>query len=261
VSIYTIGEAAERTGFSASTLRYYESIGLVSAVQRTAAGYRTYDDSALAKVSFIARAKGLGCTLDEITDLISVWDDDECEPVQRRLHELVTAKIADAQGRAAELVAFTSQLQGAAARLGAPAGDGACDEGCACMSDGAAANQAANATPTANANPTGSTPVTLIPGRPEIACTLDASAMPGRVDDWRALLARASARESLPDGGLRIGFDDRVAIDEIARLAAAEQGCCAFFSFAITVDAQGTALEVRAPEGAADVVSALFGGS
>jgi DNA-binding transcriptional MerR regulator len=255
VSIYTIGEAAERTGFSASTLRYYEGIGLVSAVQRTAAGYRTYDDSALARLSFIARAKGLGCTLDEITDLISVWDDDECEPVQRRLHELVTAKIADAQRRAAELVAFTAQLQGAAARLGAPAGQGACDEGCACMSDGAAANQAANATPTA------STPVTLLPTRPEIACTLDASAMPGRVDDWRALLARVTARESLPDGGLRIGFDDRVGIGEIARLAAAEQGCCAFFSFAITVDARGTALEVRAPEGAAEVVSALFGGS
>ena len=45
----------------------------------------------------------------------------------------------------------------------------------------------------------------------------------------------------------------------VIRLAAAEQDCCRFFGFAITVDDRGVALEVRAPHDALDVVHALFG--
>ncbi len=48
-------------------------------------------------------------------------------------------------------------------------------------------------------------------------------------------------------------------LPELARLVAAEQRCCAFFAFAITVDARGMALEVRAPEGAGAVIASLFG--
>lgn len=59
VSVYTIGEAADRTGFSASTLRYYEGIGLAAPSARTDAGYRLYDDDGLARLAFVARAKQL----------------------------------------------------------------------------------------------------------------------------------------------------------------------------------------------------------
>lgn len=64
-----IKEVAERTGFSAPTLRYYEEIGLLPAPTRTAAGYRTYDEATVERLAFIARAKWLGCSLDEIADL------------------------------------------------------------------------------------------------------------------------------------------------------------------------------------------------
>ena len=57
----------------------------------------------------------------------------------------------------------------------------------------------------------------------------------------------------------RIAFDAALPLDGLARLAAAEQRCCAFFSFAITLDHHGAALEVRAPDGAGDMVAALFG--
>lgn len=56
MSTYTISEAAGRSGFSPSALRYYEGIGLVSP-RRTAAGYRLYDDRAVARLAFIGRAK------------------------------------------------------------------------------------------------------------------------------------------------------------------------------------------------------------
>jgi hypothetical protein len=94
---------------------------------------------------------------------------------------------------------------------------------------------------------------------PAIACTLAPDAMPDRLADWRALLDRARARIPMSDGGLRVELGADVSIEALARLVAAEQGCCAFFSFAITVDSRGTALEVRAPEDASEIVTALFG--
>lgn len=134
----TIGEAAERSGFSASALRYYEGIGLVEPHTRTGAGYRLYDDGTLARLAFISRAKQLGCSLEEITDLVGIWDGERCGPVQGRFHDLVTAKLADAQRQIVELTALTDQLRHAAAQLAGPAVDGPCGESCVCLAlDGA----------------------------------------------------------------------------------------------------------------------------
>lgn len=133
MSTYTIGEAADRSGFSASALRYYEGIGLVVPSTRTGTGYRFYDDHTLARLAFISRAKQLGCTLEEITDLAGIWDGERCGPVQRRFHDLVTTKLADAQRQIAELTELSDQLRHAAAKLAGPAVDGPCSEGCACL--------------------------------------------------------------------------------------------------------------------------------
>lgn len=132
MSSYTIGETAERSGFSASALRYYEGIGLVEPPSRTTAGYRLYDDDTLARLAFIARAKQLGCSLEEITDLVGIWDGERCGPVQRHFHDLVTGKLAETQRQIAELTALADQLRHAAARLAGPAVDGPCSEACAC---------------------------------------------------------------------------------------------------------------------------------
>jgi MerR family transcriptional regulator, copper efflux regulator len=246
MSTYTIGQVAERTGFSTSTLRFYEQHGLLEPTGRTDAGYRLYDDTSLARLGFIDRAKQLGCTLEEIADLAELSQADDCGPVQARLHELVTAKIADAQRRSSELVAFTAQLQTAAAHLGSDPVDGPCRDGCACLSDAPTSNEL----------------VPVVLGErvdPAIACTLPAGEMPDRIDDWQAVLAYVNRRDRTTDGGLRLTLDQEVALDQVTRLAAAEQGCCAFFAFAITVDHRGIALEVRAPDEAAEIVTAVFG--
>ena len=245
---YTIGQVAGRSGFPASTLRFYEQHGLLEPVGRTDAGYRLYDDRSLVRLGFIGRAKQLGCSLEEIAALSELWEADDCGPVQARLHELVTARIDDAQRRSAELVAFTAQLQTAAAHLGGTPVDGPCDEGCACLTD------------TDGAGESESVPVVLgTRGDPAIACTLPVGEMEGRVEDWKAVLDHVTGREQMADGGLRLSLDEDVPLGELARLAVAEQGCCAFFSFSITVDGRGVALEVRAPAGAADLVAAVFG--
>ena len=140
VGSYTIGQVAERSGFSASSLRYYEGIGLLEPTARTGSGYRLYDDRALARLGFIARAKQLGCSLEDIADLVGIWDGELCGPVQKRLHDLVTEKLSEAERQIAELTAFREQLHIAATNLTGPVPDGPCSEACACMAlDGALA--------------------------------------------------------------------------------------------------------------------------
>jgi hypothetical protein len=51
--------------------------------------------------------------------------------VQRRFHDLVTAKIADAERQIDELTLLTDQLRRTAARLAGPATDGPCSATCA----------------------------------------------------------------------------------------------------------------------------------
>ena len=138
MSTFTIGEVAERSGFSASALRYYEGIGLVPPATRTPAGYRLYDHETLSRLTFIARAKQLGCTLEEITDLVGIWDGERCGPVQKRFHELVTTKLAETQRQIDELTALADQLRHAALQLAGPATDGECNESCACLAFDAA---------------------------------------------------------------------------------------------------------------------------
>jgi DNA-binding transcriptional MerR regulator len=242
---YTIGQVAERSGIPATALRYYEGIGLVPPAGRTPAGYRLYDDRTLARLAFIARAKQLGCSLEEITDLVEVWAGDRCGPVQRRFHELVTAKLRAADVQLAELTAFRGQLRAASTQLSREPSDGPCDDGCACL----------------QVEPAAATAVVLV-AKPEelpVACTLAPGDMHDRLDLWDRVLAGAIRRLALPSGGLRIEFGDSIDVESLAGLVVAEQGCCAFFRFAITVDHRGVALEVDAPAEARDLIAGMFG--
>lgn len=55
-----ISELADRTAFSADTLRYYERIGLIPPPARDGAGHRHYDESDLVWVAFLERLKTTG---------------------------------------------------------------------------------------------------------------------------------------------------------------------------------------------------------
>ena len=93
---------------------------------------------------------------------------------------------------------------------------------------------------------------------PPIACSLGSDSLRGRLDEWQNLLGHAVARRVI-DGGVRVEFDGAVPAGELMRLVAAEQDCCQFLRFAITVDTRGIALEVSAPSDARPIVESLFG--
>ena len=248
-----IKEVADASGFTAATLRYYEQIGLLPEASRTPAGYRVYDQRTLDRLAFIARAKQLGCSLDEITGLTTAWDGGQCGPIQDRLRKLVAGKIEAAQVQIAELVTFTAELQQAAAALERHRPDGACDTDCGCLSDPTDTSSVAATVQAISLSRKPSTP-----GEPAIACTLSAGSMKGRIAEWKSLLAHVEQREPI-DGGIRSVFAASVPIDELMRLVAAEQDCCQFLRFAITVDTRGAALEVRAPDDALLIVESMFG--
>lgn len=65
---YTIGDIARQSGVPGSTLRYYESIGLLPAPRRVN-GRRRYEASALQRLGIIGVAQRAGFTLGEIRQL------------------------------------------------------------------------------------------------------------------------------------------------------------------------------------------------
>lgn len=240
---YRIKEIAERSGFTPATLRYYEEIGIIPPPERTAAGYRHYDGLTLDRLAFIARAKQLGCSLEEIAELGKAWDGGECGPVQDRLRAVVGAKLRSAQQQIGDLMTLTAELQRAASNLERHRPEGPCDERCGCM--------AGDEQPLVQLT-------TKSPTSAPIACTLGADAIGARLDEWGSVLDHAVTRRAI-EGGVRVELDSRSDLAELSRLVAVEHDCCRFFSFTITIDGRGIALEVRAPEAAQAIVTALFG--
>jgi DNA-binding transcriptional MerR regulator len=128
-----ISQLAQRTGFSPSTLRFYEQAGLLPASARTPSGYRTYDEQTVDRLRFIARAKQLGLPLEEIRELAAAWDTGRCGPVQGRLATLVSTRIERVNAQIAELTRFAAELAEARDGLGRHTPDGPCDDECGCL--------------------------------------------------------------------------------------------------------------------------------
>jgi MerR family redox-sensitive transcriptional activator SoxR len=89
-TLLTIGEVAHRSGKTASTIRYYEEIGLVPAPERTE-GRRRYPPEFLRTLAVIDTAQRAGLSLDEIRLLLEASPHDRAST--ERLREVAERKL------------------------------------------------------------------------------------------------------------------------------------------------------------------------
>jgi DNA-binding transcriptional MerR regulator len=68
---YRIGELARLSGLSVKTIRFYSDRGLVPPAERTEAGYRVYDERALARLELIRALRELGASLADVQRVLS----------------------------------------------------------------------------------------------------------------------------------------------------------------------------------------------
>jgi DNA-binding transcriptional MerR regulator len=123
VAQYTVSKLAQLIGTSPDTLRYYERIGLLPEADRSPAGYRLYGEDAIARVRFIKGAQHVGLRLEEIGELIAIFDQGMCPCGHTR--RLLEDKLVHVEAEIASL----NELRGEIRRmldeqLPAVAGDG-----------------------------------------------------------------------------------------------------------------------------------------
>jgi len=254
VSTYRISQLAKRTGVPATTLRFYETEGLLPAA-RTASGYRVYGEGAVERLAFIDTAKHLGLPLEEIAEILPIWESGTCADVRADLRPRVAARSDQAERRVAELEEFAASLRRALENLDAlPERTGRCDAECAVP---APATRPASGVPDTAARPVsgGTGPAGERWRTAPVACSLTGGDMGERAARWRRLLGGAG-HEPIPDGVRLVLPIERAAA--VTELAAAEQRCCPFFDFRIHLDGPLLRLEVRAPADGAGLLAELF---
>lgn len=106
---FTIGKLSSATGVKVTTIRYYESIGLMSEPDRSQRGQRVYDDIGVQRLSFIRHARDLGFPMDAIRDLIELQTTPAktCDAVDR----IVSEQLEDVRTRLEQLKALEKELE------------------------------------------------------------------------------------------------------------------------------------------------------
>lgn len=111
-----IGEAANASGVSAKRIRYYEQIGLIQSAVRTESGYRVYDERDLHNLQFIRRARELGFSIDEISELLALWHDPRRSSAD--VKKVALQHVAEMRAKIAELQAMVDTLENLVAHCG-----------------------------------------------------------------------------------------------------------------------------------------------
>jgi DNA-binding transcriptional MerR regulator len=105
----SIGTVARRGGVRPSTIRYYEAQGILTPSGRLPNGYRIYDDKAVASLRLIRRAQGLGISLAEVKEILTLVG--RGETPCRCVKELARNHLRKVEQRIRELQLLQRQLQ------------------------------------------------------------------------------------------------------------------------------------------------------
>ena len=107
-----ITRAGQECGLPPKTIRYYEEIGLVTP-DRQENGYRDYRDGEIHKLRFLARARGLGFSIEECRQLLALYEDKH--RASSEVKAMASERINAIDRKIAELESLKSMLSHLAA--------------------------------------------------------------------------------------------------------------------------------------------------
>ncbi len=104
-----IGQVKALSGIPIRTIRYYESLGLLKSSGRTEGGFRQFSVDVLTRLAFIKRVQNLGLSLEEIGDILQVYDQGypPCGDIKEKLED----KLVEIDGQIAQLLTLRSQIE------------------------------------------------------------------------------------------------------------------------------------------------------
>ncbi|PZM11476.1 Cu(I)-responsive transcriptional regulator [Rhizobium tubonense] len=103
-----IGEASDRSGLPAKTIRYYEEIGLIR-TDRGGNGYRDYGAKDVHKLRFLQRSRGLGFSVEECRQLLALYEDKRRASADVR--EIASSKLTEIDRKIRELTELKHTLE------------------------------------------------------------------------------------------------------------------------------------------------------
>lgn len=126
-----ISEVSRRSGVPATALRYYETVGLITA-RRARNGYRDYDENVLGRLDLIEASKELGLPLEEIARHLDALQTRSCTEVRDSLRPLLVRQLRQIEEKRARLERLSRRLRAAGAGLAScPDRDELCSSECA----------------------------------------------------------------------------------------------------------------------------------
>ncbi|WP_298919330.1 heavy metal-responsive transcriptional regulator [uncultured Nostoc sp.] len=105
-----IGQVTDISGISIRTIRYYESLGLLKSSRRTEGGFRQFSLDVLTRLAFIKRAQNLGLSLEEIGNILQVYDQGQapCGEIKEKLEN----KLLQIDQQIDQLLTLRSEIDG-----------------------------------------------------------------------------------------------------------------------------------------------------
>jgi len=103
-----IGSAANLSGLTVKTVRYYSDIGIINPQINRISGYRDFSDSDLAKLQFLAKARKFDFSLDDCRELLALYENTERS--SKEVKALTLEKIAEIDTKLSELQMLKEQL-------------------------------------------------------------------------------------------------------------------------------------------------------
>lgn len=104
-----IGGASKLSGVSVKMIRHYEAVGLLPKVARTIANYRVYRPNDVHLLRFIRRARALGFSMDDIKELLSLWQNKSRSSASVR--KIAGKHVGELKSKIAELDAMVKTLE------------------------------------------------------------------------------------------------------------------------------------------------------